>query len=365
MSTALNAPEFLGWLGAPAKFAMALPEAKPTPSQMYCPRGVYLDHRVLVVADSGNHRLLIWHLENGALPANHSDAQVVVGQPDFYSEGAKLLHLPTGVTMVGDVLLVADAWHHRILGWKRLPVTGHEPPDFILGQRDLAQVEPNAGGEAGAGAMFWPYGLAYIAGRLYVADTGNRRVLYWNGLPDSFCAADGVIGQANFQDTAENRGQICANSFRWAHDLAGDEERLFIADAGNHRVLGFKGQPSADEEAVLLLGQTEFNKCEEFPYRPQSASCMRFPYSLSYAQGRLAVADTANNRVLIFRDLPESGLALSACQVIGQPDFEANGENNWKAVTNNSLCWPYGIHLFGEILAIADSGNNRVMFWKI
>ena len=50
---------------------------------------------------------------------------------------------------------------------------------------------------------------------------------------------------------------------------------------------------------------------------------------------------------------------------IGQPDFDANGENRWDAVRQDTLCWPYGICLRGSVLAVADSGNNRVMLWRV
>lgn len=360
---AANTPCFLSWLGAKAKYGMALPDANPTASQMYCPRGVYLDEKVLVVSDSGNHRLLVWKLHNG-LPESHSAADLVIGQPDFETEGPGLFHLPTGVTMVDGKLLVADAWHHRILGWNNLPEQG-EPPDFIVGQSSMAEIEPNRGQTVSADTLYWPYGLAYIDERLYVADTGNRRVLYWQGLPLNGQPAEGVIGQPDFHSHEENRGAIGPKSFRWAHAIAGDRRRILIADAGNHRILGFHGHPRGDQEAVFLLGQSDFTSWEEYPYRPQSAQVLRFPYSLAMEGERLVVADTANNRVLLFDSLPETGLCPPASAVIGQPDFSANGENNWKEVNEGSLCWPYGVHTCGNILAIADSGNNRVMLWRI
>src|SRR5579884_3656950 len=49
------------WLGAPAPGGLALPAARPTLSWLYGPRGVCLDSDHLVVADSGNHRVLVWH----------------------------------------------------------------------------------------------------------------------------------------------------------------------------------------------------------------------------------------------------------------------------------------------------------------
>jgi len=79
----------------------------------------------------------------------------------------------------------------------------------------------------------------------------------------------------------------------------------------------------------------------------------------------LAVADTANNRVLFWHIPPTAGVFHPADAVIGQPDFASNGENRWKKVDRDTLCWPYGIHLHRGQLAVADSGNNRVMIWQI
>ena len=52
---------------------------------------------------------------------------------------------------------------------------------------------------------------------------------------------------------------------------------------------------------------------------------------------------------------------------LGQPTLAANGENRWEAVGADTLCWPYGVHWHRgelELLAIADSGNNRVVLWE-
>ena len=35
------------------------------------------------------------------------------------------------------------------------------------------------------------------------------------------------------------------------------------------------------------------------------------------------------------------------------------------AVADDSLCWPYGLSAAGDLLAVADSGNNRVTFWRL
>ncbi|WP_339210905.1 hypothetical protein NSQ41_02375 [Aeribacillus sp. FSL K6-8210] len=77
------------------------------------------------------------------------------------------------------------------------------------------------------------------------------------------------------------------------------------------------------------------------------------------------MADTANNRILLFTESPRKGAYHPASYVIGQADFEGMGENRWKAVTRDSLCWPYGIWCHQNRLAIADSGNNRIIIWRL
>lgn len=361
----------VAWLGAYSPGGLALPAAQPTASQLYAPRGVYLDDQMLVVADSGNHRILIWH----SRPTHDGQpADVVLGQPDFTTEGAQAggrgpangLHLPTGVSVIAGRLYVADAWHHRILVWQEVPQRSFTPPDYALGQANLSEVIENGGQAVSATSFYWPYGLGYVAGWFYVADTGNRRVVGWRGLPEPGQAPDLMLGQAAPDQRQENRGgAVAADTFRWPHGIAGNRDALYVADAGNHRVLGWSPQPTQDQPATQLLGQPDFASAQEWPYGPQAANRLRFPYAITFDEHCLAIADTANNRVL-FWDWPLScELSPVASAVIGQPDFTANGENRWKAVTHDTLCWPYGIHLHGGTLAVADSGNNRVMIWDV
>jgi hypothetical protein len=364
-----------GWtpdvlLGAPAPGGLALPAAHPTPSWCYGPRGVHLDEDHLVVADSGNHRVLVWH---GVPTRDEQPADLVLGQPDAFSEGPAAggrgpergMHLPTGVLVHQGALLVADAWHHRILIWDRLPQRGDQPPDRVLGQPDASSVQPNRDGPVSARSMYWPFGLGVVAGCFYVADTGNRRVLGWTGgvpaSPD--IPADLVLGQPDTAHREENRGiGVGAASFRWPHDVAGDADALLVADAGNHRVLGWRPPPGADRDADLLLGQGDFHSAVEFPYGPQRGDRFRFPYAVAWDTGRLAVADTANNRVLMWDGMPTGCRAADV--VLGQPSAQDNGENRWSGVAPDTLCWPYGVSLHGDRLAVADSGNNRVAIWR-
>ncbi len=366
-SPALAKPKL--WLGAKCPFGLALPDAQPSSSTMYAPRGVWLDDERLVVCDSGNHRVLIW---NSIPTEDQTPADIVLGQPNFESEGPAArgrgpengLHLPTGVIIAEGKLLVADAWHHRILVWNEIPAGSDTPPDFAIGQPDLSEVETNRGGNPSLKGMYWPYGIAWIDGRLYVSDTGNRRVLVWNSLPTADRPADVMFGQPTETDSEENRGgPVAADSFRWPHDFAGHDGSLFVADAGNHRVVCWNAHPEADCPADSVIGQKDFLSAYELPYDTQGSQRLRFPYAIDVCEQVLAVADTANNRVLFWR-LPFARTCFAdALDVLGQADFSGNGDNRWESVNQNTLCWPYGICFHEGMLAIADSGNNRVMIW--
>ena len=380
------------WLGAPAPGGLALPAAQPSMAWMYSPRGVFLSPEHVVVADSGNHRVLIWH---GIPDADESPADVVLGQPDGHSEGPAAggrgpergMHLPTGVLVHDGRLVVADAWHHRILVWDSVPQRDDVAPDVILGQPDGASVLENRGGSCSTTGFYWPFGIAMVGSAFWVADTGNRRVLGWrNGIPEPNQPADVILGQPDATSHSENRGGPAGPaSFRWPHDITGSEDLLLVADAGDHRVLGWRPQPEADRDADVVIGQPDFTSAEEWPYGPHTNDRMRFPYAVCLETGgasgadrvsTLAVADTANNRILLWDGMPEGPVGRCADGadggtpwrgadfVLAQPDFGSNGENRWTSVQRDTLCWPYGLALCGDTLAVADSGNNRVMLWR-
>jgi hypothetical protein len=56
-------------------------------------------------------------------------------------------------------------------------------------------------------------------------------------------------------------------------------------------------------------------------------------------------------------------MGAPAIRLAGQHSFADKGDNLWGAAVNDSLCWPYSAVASGETIVVADSGNNRVLLW--
>lgn len=347
----------------------------PAADTLFGPRGGCLagPWGPLFICDTGHHRLLIWSTPPHE---DQAPADLVIGQPDFASEGrnakgavgAATLNVPTGVAAGDGVLAIADAWNHRVLIWFAYPDWSNRPADVVLGQADFTGGLANRGGDAPtASTLNWCYGVAIEDGRLFVADTGNRRVLMWERIPTEHGApADLVLGQRDFTTRDENAGGGAgALGMRWPHGMAMIDGGILVADAGNNRIMAWRALPSANGVACeFVVGQAgmeglDHNQAAYYP----TARSLNMPYGLTVMGDRLIVADTANSRLLGF-DAHDLAMDEAATRLAGQSSFSDKGDNRWQAATRDSLCWPYNIASSGETAVIADSGNNRVLLWE-
>jgi hypothetical protein len=345
------------------------------PTTLFAPRGAHLvaPDGPLLVSDTGHHRVLVWDRlpgEDGA-PADR-----VLGHADFQGEGrndggdptASGLNVPTGICFGEGVLVVADAWNHRILLWNGLPSSG-QAADLVLGQADFGGGSPNRGSDRpGADTLHWPYGVTIHQGRLLVADTGNRRLLVWDRIPTrNGQPANLVLGQTGFDCRDENAGlEPGAGGMRWPHAVAAsDDGVLFVGDAGDNRIMGWRGLPTVSGAPCdFVLGQADAGGVDHNRgvYRPTAAS-LNMPYGVALHGGRLVTADTANSRLLGYdRDAWITGGVAKG--LAGQDGFAERGDNRWGVADRAALCWPYAVGSCGGTLVVADSGNNRVLVWR-
>lgn len=362
-------------LGAAASIDLAEAPAVsivPAADSLFGPRGATVTaDGALWIADTGHHRLLGW----SQLPRHDgAPADWLIGQPHFAHEGrnagaavtAHRFNVPTGICACGEGLALADAWNHRVLIWFRAPRSSHQRADLVLGQADFSGSRINRGSaRPAADSLYWPYGVHWDGARLWVADTGNRRVLRWDGLPTrDGQRADRVLGQTDFDCRDENAGgAVDAASLRWPHAITHWRGQLCVADAGNNRVLLWRDDPDRDHApSDHVLGQADMfgvdhNRGEYYP----TAGGFNMPYGLAVHRDRLLVADTANSRLLRF-GAPEHS---EADALAGQIGFMDKGDNRWQPLARDSICWPYALAVSGDTCLVIDSGNNRVLLWEL
>ncbi|MCX7632481.1 MAG: hypothetical protein N2Z22_04015, partial [Turneriella sp.] len=91
-----------------------------------------------------------------------------------------------------------------------------------------------------------------------------------------------------------------------------------------------------------------------------SQHCLAYPAGLSIRAGRLAVADYANHRVLIFA-LPIAFSYPAATHVLGQPNFSSATPST----SQTGLYHPAAVFLDKSHIWISDSDNNRLVVWQL
>ncbi len=316
------------------------------------------------VADAGNNRVL-------AFPVRSKSASMVWGQSTFAANGSNQvkpgsLSAPFAVAVDYSqqpfALYISDTANNRVLGWKdAVRFRNGDPADLVIGQPDLrtaiANVDSLGSLNPTRTSLSASRGIAVdpATGTLYVADSGNNRVLRFPRPVDQAgrITPDAVIGQADF--TSSVSAVVSASSLRAPGALAfGPDGDLFVADTGNNRVLEFPPAGPSQTAAVRVYGQPNFASASA----PSQASAQ----TLTAPQGvfvdaafSLYVADTGANRFLVFpntQSAPQAGMAASF--VIGQSRFDTTSAAVLRAPGG------VGVDRAGDIV-VADSGNNRVL----
>jgi len=288
-------------------------------------------------------------IDLGAFPA----ATIVIGQADFLTDTANQggpvaangLNTPLLSPAAGS-LYICDNNNSRILGYTAVPTADNADADFVLGQADFVS---NSTGLS-ASAFNRPGAVASGGGRLAVADTGNNRVLLWPGLPKATTPATVVVGQS---DLVSNSTGTTATTMSIPGDVQLAGGRLFVADSGNQRVLIWNTVPTTSGVAAdVVLGQPDFTSNGP----GTTASSFIFPKGIWSDGVRLAVADVTNHRILLWNTIPTTNGA-PADVVLGQPDFTSNAPG----LGAGGLNQPWDINSNGTQFFIADSDNNRIV----
>jgi len=335
---------------------------------------------------SGASRIMGVNTTTGAPPVNQISIGVTVNNTLGSAEG---------IFFVGNSPMIVDTVAHRILRFPPIADWPNEStqfspsaqqvigqPDFTSGRLEGGQTEVNGNG------FTTPVGATANATgeEIYVADVGNHRVVRLAGAPNYRTPLQ-VWGQIAFNldspNLVEGRefffhsafGTISGVSASLSNGaaLAFDNNRLYVADALNNRVLGFRDSRAFKngDRADIVIGQPDlFRSVINFPTNDVNAPTdmgLFQPSGLAVdTNGDLWVADTGNGRVLRFpkpfENPPNAGSGPRANLVIGQISFTS--KNTDPSV--RTMARPFGLAFIPEdgSLAVGDSIHNRILVFR-
>jgi uncharacterized protein (TIGR03437 family) len=325
--------------------------------------------------------------QNGAFPS----ATRILGQDRFDTPSPNLIEgrefrftfstiadAAIALDTTGDTphLYISDPYNNRVLGFAdaRLVAAGRKA-DIVIGQPDfqtaLCNYPSNSADQPTQSSLCGPMGVVVdSSGNLYVADSGNGRVLRF---PTPFShlgqqQADLVLGQRDFTSKITDptpRTMAAPYGLVFIGNVG-----LAVSDQAHARVLLFpfsgNGTFAAGTDngkaATKVFGQPDFTTIT----RGNDDTKMNLPHHISSdTDARLYVADTGNSRVLIFdsvSNVPSAG-AHAAYSITGlhSPEGVFVSQNTgeiWVADTNNSgLALRYPRF---DSLVITGASNARI-----
>ena len=237
--------------------------------------------------------------------------------------------------------------------------------DTVFGQPRFSDVTPNNPNLAEANRLANPAGVAIyrFTGRLFLVDSGNNRVLSW---PSAAALANGqaadlIIGQPNDYTTLANSTGRNAHSLSSPAGVALDfKGNLYVADAGNNRVLEYSAPLHSGQSAHMVFGQGGSFTTGLANNGSLGPNSLSHPAAVAVdGLGNVFIADQLNNRVLEY-DTP-LGHDTTADRVIGQADAFHNLANNGH-LDGLGLNFPNDVRLdTASNLYVADAFNNRVL----
>lgn len=271
---------------------------------------------------------------------------------------------PQGIAFDSSgTLWVADTGNHRVLRFdnasmKATPTGGSA--DAVLGQSGFT-TKTTALSNSG---MANPSGLAAgNEGTLWVADTGNDRVLRFANASSKAngAASEGVLGQPDHTTNGADF-PITAANLNSPNDVAiSPTGVLWVADTERNRILRYDNavNKSNGSDADGILGPSSFSLSSFGTTEDR----MLTPWGLSLApNGDLWTTERVNNRVLRFANAATKSNGAAADTVLGQPDFTTDAAGV-SANKLNAPRKPFAVN--NNQILVADADNHRVLRFSI
>ena len=340
-------------------------------------------HNRMFVPEPGNIRVLVYQLDDKGRHVRHT-ADHVVGHRSLLGRRRQSQVNRTDGAGGAETGLAYDHAHQRLFVRDRSRILVFDVhPDrlqdypsatHVIGQPDFETMTPGTSSRKFRGAELV---IDDDNQRLFLED--GERILVFDIDPArlaNFPEATHVIGQPDFGSRLQGLGP---NRLTRAHGLAldPDEQRLFVSDQRNNRILIFDVLPSRlknDPDAIGVMGQPDFHtNTSNFTGAKALVEDRRgtrhiTPGGLDYDRlhKRLFVSQLVDNRILVFDASPgATELNPDAIAVLGQPDFTTFDPQ----ISQTRFTFPKDPSLDSEkqVLYVSEGfpGGNRVMAFDI
>lgn len=312
---------------------------------------------------SGNTTTFTADIEIHLVFETFQAASAVQGQSDFTSyfpnkggttdAGTLSNAFDASYSTERNMLFVADSGNSRVLGFAGIPMEMNAVSELVIGQPDFTSNTNNLFQDA----RF----LSASNGHLVVSERAAHRVMIFSPVPESGAASfSAIVGQDDATTTTEG---CSATSLKWpARAMVDPQGRLIVPEQGNNRVLIWNSVPTSNGVAAdLVLGQQTMDDCSANQGGSIGADTMQGPSSVWTDNERLVVLDTSNHRVLIWNSFPTTN-AEAADIVLGQTNMNSSG---LAAASASSFDAPFsGVWSNGLQLFVVDGMNSRLLIWN-
>lgn len=310
---------------------------------------IFAGGRVYVLMYNGNS--IVGY---NALPTSaNQQPDFAVGSPDIRTNTLDTHHFITNPVPATDGahLFVTSDFDRRLYVYRALPNQSGAYPDVVY---DLP---------------FAPWDSDLHEGTLVLG--GGTTLAVWKTLP-----LDGEL-----PDTTYNGG-IGSVRFQEVRGVAWDGVRLYVADARANRVYGWDGLPAPDAEPSVTLPverparlssdgvrlavtQTDaqtilvYGDLAAPPAAVGGMNRMNRPYDVLLTEdGGLMVADTNNNRVLIWHSVDSASSGAPADAILGG--------NQPPQIGRDTLYWAGGLAFDGSYLWVGEfKFSNRLLRFSV
>jgi len=136
-------------------------------------------------------------------------------------------------------------------------------------------------------------GVATDGIHLILADRNNNRVLIWNSLPRGNTNPNIVLGQKDF--ISNNPGKELDN-LNWPVGVATDGKRVIVADTYNDRILIWNSFPTQNGQTADISLQGSSN--------PNEYANIGWPWDIWTDGSKMIVTSTASSQILIWNSFP-------------------------------------------------------------